>query len=59
MRRIARQSTSLYLNSLSYNLGGRRTPKCVMVGPGPYLGYSRKADIFENVEAMRAKDWRQ
>ena len=56
MPRNARQSTSSYSNSSSYNSGGRRNPKCVMVGSHPNLGYSRGAEIFRNVEAMRAKE---
>ena len=52
----ARQSTSLYSTSSSYNSGGGRNPKCVMEGPRPNLGYSRGAEIFRNVEAMRAKE---
>src|ERR1700737_2670319 len=56
MTRNARQSTSSYSNSSTYNSGGRRNPKCVMVGSHPNLGYSRGAEIFRNVEAMRAKE---
>src|SRR5450631_836216 len=56
MPRNARQSTSSYSNSSSYNSGGRRHPKCVMEGGRPNLGYSRGAEIFRNVEAMRAKE---
>src|ERR1700738_3458394 len=56
MSRNARQSTSSYSNSSSYNSGGRRNPKCVMIGSHPNLGYSRGAEIFKNVEAMRAKE---
>jgi hypothetical protein len=56
MRRNARQSSSSFLNSSSYNSGGRRNPKCVMVGPAPNLGYSCGPKIFKNVEAMQAKE---
>ena len=52
MHRNARQSTSSYSNSSSYNSGGRRNPKCVMEGGRPNLGYSRGAEVFKNVEAM-------
>src|ERR1700737_447609 len=55
MSRNARQSTSSYSNSSSYNSGGRRNPKCVMVGSHPNLGYSRGAEIFKNFEEMGAK----
>src|ERR1700737_5408138 len=56
MTRNARQSTSSYSNSSSYNSGGRRNPKCVMDGGHPKNGYSRGAEILRNVEAMRAKE---
>jgi hypothetical protein len=56
MTRNARQSTSSYSNSSSYYSGGRRNPKCVIVGTHPKNGYSRGAEIFRNVEAMRAKE---
>jgi len=56
MTRNARQSTSSYSNSSSYNSGGRRNPKCVIVAGHPKNGYSRGAEIFRNVEAMRAKE---
>src|ERR1700737_5597095 len=56
MTRNARQSTSSYSNSSSYISGSRRNPKCVMDGSRPNLGYSRGAEIFKNVEAMRAKE---
>ena len=55
-RRNARQSTSSFSKSSSYNSGGRRNPKCVMVGPGPNLGYSHGIEILKNVEAMRASE---
>ena len=56
IRQNARQSMSSCSNSSSYNSGGRRNPKCVMVGPGPNLGYSRGPEILRNVEAMQAKE---
>jgi hypothetical protein len=56
MRRNARQSSSSFLNSSSYNSGGRRNPKCVMEGPAPNLGYSCGPEIFRNIAAMRAKE---
>ena len=47
---------SSYSNSSSYHSGGRRTLKCVMEGSHNKGGYSRAAEIFRNVEAMRAKE---
>src|ERR1700737_2442286 len=56
MTRNARQSTSSHSDSSSYTSGFRRNPKCVMEGSQSKNGYSRGAEIFRNVEAMRAKE---
>ena len=55
LRRSQRHSTSSYSNSSSYHSGGRHTPN-TMSDYQPRNGYSRAAEIFRNVEAMRAKE---
>lgn len=50
MHRNAMQSLS------SYNLGSRQPPKCIMMGLPPNIGCSCEVEIFQNVEAMQAKE---
>ena len=56
MHRNARESTH-YIHILRpINQAVNKLQNCVMVGPGLDLGYSCGAEIFKNVEAMRAKE---
>ena len=54
LQKSLEKSTSSYSNSSSYHSGGRQTPN-TMSNFQPRNGYSRAAEIFRNVEVMRAK----
>lgn len=56
MCKNARQSSSSYSNSSSYNSRSRQPLKYVIVSLCCDTGYSYGAEIFWNVEAMQAKE---